>query len=363
MNLHEKSLELNITHELLNLADSFNWHLSNITLWRYWNPSYDHFRRNDYKKSTAYGLHSSIEGLDDNTGDAGGGYDAKIKSGKNDSVLFIQYKRGIYSTTEPPINNDGNRSTFRENNVNHFKFKLNSTVTNQHFTLRNLSENITSQNGNAVVYAFPLIKDIEDLDNNAGKIIRRTKFISIKEIDDESVRVGRPFQLDDHHSYRICAENMARSELNYYYYYYYGFDSSIGVICDTIILGIQKTLQNSLNNLTKKGLLEKYQEILELTINSYKRYIYDYFEVPTYFENDKYIIETNKSIFPDTLTSIRDLEIVKTIMEYLDSLIEWTKEIESQPLPEYKTKNFTYNVALDIDFKSKALHNTNMIKI
>lgn len=363
MNLHEKSLELNITHELLNLADSFEWHLGNITSFSLWEGPKKDFKTNVIKKAVAYGLHSNIEGKDDDEGNAGGGYDVKIKSGENESVVFIQYKKGQYSERKPQKNKDGNESIFDVDNTKYFKFELNSTTTNQHFKLRKLSDRITQQKGNDVVYAFPLIKDISHLEENAGKIIRRTKFISIKEIDDESVRVGRPFQLDDHHSYRICAENMERSELNYYYYYYNGFDSSVGVICDTIILGIQKALQNLLNNFTKKGLLEKYQEILELTINSYKRYIYDYFEVPTYFENDKYIIEINKSIFPDTLTSKRDLEIVKEIMKYLDSVLEWSKEIESQPIPEYKTKNFTDNVALDIDFKSKVLYNTSMIKI
>lgn len=36
MDFHEKSLELNITHELLNLADSWHWFLTGIPLWRYW---------------------------------------------------------------------------------------------------------------------------------------------------------------------------------------------------------------------------------------------------------------------------------------------------------------------------------------
>lgn len=363
MNLHEKSLELNITHELLNLADSFNWHLSNITLWRYWEPSFTHFRMSGYKKSTAYGLHSNTEGRDDNTGEAGGGYDVKVKSGKNDSVLFIQYKLGKYSTKKPRANRDGNKSIFQGNAVNHFRFELNSTESNQHFTLRRLSENITQQNGNSVVYAFPLIKDIEDLENNNGKIIRRTKFISITDIDLEAQKSNMPFQMDTAHNYRISANNMDISEINYYYYYYGGVDKSIGVICDTIILGIQKALKILINDSAEEDFKNKSKEILELTINSYKKYIVAYFEVPAYFENDEYIIEPNNADYPDSLTSKRDLEIVNIVIKYLNSVSEWLRDFESKPIPNYIPKSFTLNFELNIDFKSKALYNTSMIKI
>lgn len=373
MNLHEKTLELNITHELLNLADSFDWHLSNVTLGRYWEPSYDHFKRNDYKKSIAYGLHSSIEGKDDNKGNAGGGYDVKIKSGQNESVVFIQYKRGKYSEKKPKKNKDGNESIFDVDNAKYFKFKLNSTKTNQHFKLRKLSDRITRQNGNAVVYAFPLIKDITDLEDNAGKIIRKTKFISIKEIDEESVRVGRPFQLDDHHSYRICAENMERSELNYYYYYYNGFDSSIGVICDSIILGIQKALRNFIKNFDKSDEAFKngFIEILEKTIHSYRNYIFDYFEVPkdidvsSYFNSGYYKYIPDQNEYPDSLTKKRDIAIVYEVNKYLNSLSTLLKnfELNNISIPLYTPNHFTLNVELNIDFKSRSLHNVSMIKI
>ena len=373
MNLHEKTLELNITHELLNLADSFYWHLTNITLWRYWEPSYDHFRQNDYKKSTAYGLHSSIEGIEHNTGEAGGGYDVKIKSGANESVIFIQYKKGVFSKKKPKKNKDGNESIFNVANTKYFKFKLNSTKSNQHFTLRKLSDNITKQNGNAVVYAFPLIKDITDLDNNAGKIIRLTKFISIKDIDEEATQQERPFEKHKKHCYRICADNMDRSELNYYYYYYYGFDSSTGIICDTIILGIQKALQNFIKNVNKsdEDFKTKFIEILEKTIISYKNYILDYFEVPTnfdisaYYNSGYYPYTTDQNEYPDSLTKKRDIGIVHEVIEYLKSLSELLKDFEpnSISIPPYKPKHFTLNVELNIDFKSRPIHNVSMIKI
>ncbi|MFV8366201.1 hypothetical protein [Flavobacterium sp. XS1P27] len=370
MNLHEKSLELNITHELLNLADSFDWHLSTITLWRYWEPSFTYFRMSGYKKSTAYGLHSNTEGKNDNTGEAGGGYDVKIKSGKNDSVLFIQYKRGEYSETEPTQNNDGNRSVFQGKEVNHFRFELNSTKSNQHFTLRRLSENITQQNGNSVVYAFPLIKDIEDLENNAGQIIRRTKFISITDIDSEAISQNRPFIEGQSHNYRICAEDMDRTEMNYYYYNYSGFDSSVGIICDTIVLGIRKALQNltnSLNNFKDSDFKIKYEQILEHSISSYKLYIIDYFEVSTYYDRDgkKKIVGNDTVDYKDSLTGNRDKKIVEEVIVYLDSVSTWLKNFESHELPFYQPIHYTLDVKLDFHSKDshEVLDNVSMIKI
>jgi len=362
MNLHEKTLELNITHELLNLADSFDWQLSNITSIGFWKTSHNYSRRSFFKKSIAYGLHSSIEGLKDDTGEAGGGYDVKIKSGANESVVFIQYKKGVFSKKKPKNNKNGNKSIFNVSNTKYFKFKLNSTKSNQHFTLRKLSNNITKKPANAVVYAFPLIKDIIDLEKNAGKIIRQTKFVSILDIDNESNDKKHPFKFGKSHSYRICAKDRNITEMNYYYYYYGGLDSSIGIICDVIILGIRKSINNLLNNPTEKEFIKEHEKILELTIDSYKKYILKYFEVPAYLEDNKYIIEKNKEIYPDSLTSSTDKAVVEIVFDYLDSISLWSKNLESI-IPEYKAFNFTQNIKLNIDYKTKALHNTNMIKI
>ncbi len=372
MNLHEKSLELNITHELLNLADSFDWHLGYISHFNESAPSTDGFKFNGNKKSLAYGLHSNIEGKDDAKGEAGGGYDVKIKSGKNESVVFIQYKKGEYSEKEPKKNKNGNRSIFHGDEVNHFKFNLNNPKSNQHFKLRKLSKNITKKHGNAVIYAFPLIKDIEDLDRNAGEIIRRTKFISIKDIDKEAKKQKHPFEEDKKHCYRICAKHLERSELNYYYYYYNGFDSSIGIICDTIILGIQRALRNFVKKMNKSDIdfNNKFVEILEKTIISYKKYILDYFEVPTHFDTSSYFnsagyytYNNEQNEYPDSITKKRDIAIVHEVIEYLKSLSKLSKEFEPNLIPLYKPKHFTLNVDLNINFKSKLLNNLCMIKI
>ncbi len=80
MEFHEKSLELNITHELLNLADSWYWFLTDIPLWRYWRPRY-RLPFLKFPQSSSGGFHITTEGKNDPTGEAGGGYDVRIKTG------------------------------------------------------------------------------------------------------------------------------------------------------------------------------------------------------------------------------------------------------------------------------------------
>jgi len=364
MNLHEKSLELNVTHELLNLCDAFNWHLTNIGLWRYWEPSYRHFRTQTQKKSIALGLHSSVEGNDDNTGNAGGGYDVKIKSGSNDSVLFIQYKRGEYRTTEPEPNG-ANTSIFTGSESEHYLFKLNSTATNQHFTLRNLSNNITSYNGNAVVYAFPLIKDIDELEENAGRLLNRTKFISISDIDNEANTNGHPFVLGSSHKYRICPYDMDRTEFNFFFFTYKGRDISKDVIADFINLSVQKEIRTFAKFLSQESIDWEEPRILSNRINyalsSYLAYLRNYLELPI---QDRFSNSELENDFVNKLSLKRNLEIYDIVNDYVLNIKNWVKEGGDDKLPEYTPSYFT-NSEINIKEKSDSeyLDNLNMFVI
>ena len=89
----EKTLELNITHEILSLADSFWWFLQPISLKRYWRPNWS-FPFIPTPKSFATGLPINLEGK------KGGGYDVCINSpanfqGGNPRLLFMQFKAGV----------------------------------------------------------------------------------------------------------------------------------------------------------------------------------------------------------------------------------------------------------------------------
>ena len=129
MKFQEKTLELNITHEILSLTDSWFWILSSSSLSKYWKPKYL-LPFHKINKPTAAGFHITTEGNSDSTGENGGGYDVRIKSGIGNNLLFIQYKLGEFETVSPDP-----KSIFEKSPHNHYKFKINGTTTALPFIL------------------------------------------------------------------------------------------------------------------------------------------------------------------------------------------------------------------------------------
>jgi hypothetical protein len=85
--------------------------------------------------------------------------------------------------------------------------------------LRNLASGIGATNGNAVVYAFPLIGDMDELEKNAGKLVRKTKFISISDIDAHAAVNGVSFAKDQEHKFRVGKLDMNRCEVNFFTFF------------------------------------------------------------------------------------------------------------------------------------------------
>lgn len=278
MKFHEKSLELNITRELLNLSDSWAWFLTDIPLWRYWRPRY-RLPFLKFPQSTAGGFHITDEGTSDPTGEAGGGYDVRIRAGNGGHLLFIQYKKGDLLKRSP-----GAGSIFDIAPSEHFKFKINSSSTNQHFLLRELADGVGKEKGNAVVYAFPLIKDMEELEKNAGSLIRKTKFVSVADVDQQAFINNIVFKKGDEHSFRICTKDMNRCEVNYLFFLFDGVDRGPQIISDVIATGFQRRLLTFIDqlqdNYKKYDLFEGYlPEGLQRAFGQYLRYLLHYFEV------------------------------------------------------------------------------------
>lgn len=278
MKFHEKSLELNITHELLNLTDSWYWFLSEIPLWRYWRPRF-RLPFLKFPKSTCGGFHITSEGKSDSTGKAGGGYDVRIKSGLGGNLLFIQYKQGELLSSVPDP-----KSIFATAPHEHFKFKINSIKTNQHFLLRELANDIGKIKGNAVVYALPLINDMDDLEKNAGNLIRKTKFISIKDLDAQAILNKVTIAPGKEHNFRICNSDMDRCEMNYFYFQFKEKDKAPELIADLITLSFQKNLSYFINQIEESykdyELYEGYiSRGLSSAFGQYLRFLLHYFEV------------------------------------------------------------------------------------
>lgn len=344
MVLHEKTLEANLTHELLNLADSWYWFLTDIPLWRYWRPR---FRLPFlHQRSIAFGFHSSVEGVNDPTGAAGGGYDMAIKHGRDKHLLFIQYKRG-----EERKNSPSDDSIFATAPHEHMIFKLNSTNTNQHFMLRDLANAVGAKNGNAVVYAFPMIADIADLEKHAGRLVRKTKFISIADIDKQAAEEKKPFKKDEAHAFRICRQDINRCELNWWYAEYTGEDRAKDVIADIIALNFQKTLNDYVKEIAKNykqySLDTGYIDIgIQRAFGQYIRYLLHYFEVSpvkisgniagSYYD---YLQKDERDLdYLEYKSTARDVEIITAILSALQPF----KNFIDDPIVRVSDKEFEF---------------------
>jgi hypothetical protein len=322
MVLHEKTLESMVNHELLNLADSWYWFLTDIPLWQYWRPRY-RLPFIPYPKSTSAGFHINIEGKDDPTGNAGGGFDIRIKAGNGGHLLFIQYKKGtIYAEDADP------GSIFSTPPKEHYRFDINTSSTNQHFVLRNLAKGIGSAQYNAVVYGFPLIKDMDDLEAKAGRIIRHTKFVSVTDIDTQARIKNIEFKLNEKHSFRICSSDMNKCELNLLLLLYDQQDRTPAVIADAIALGFRRITNSEMEivvNAFKQYKLElDYLSFgLSLAFGEFLRYLAHYFEVDPrrsivarelYL---KYNPESTENEYANYRSDERSISIVERIFEAL----------------------------------------------
>ncbi|GBF44411.1 hypothetical protein LPTSP2_37140 [Leptospira ellinghausenii] len=332
MEFHEKTLELNITHELLTLADSWYWFLYDISLWKYWRPEWKLPFLN-YKKSTSGGFHITTEGKNDPTGNAGGGYDVRIKAGLGGHLLFIQYKKGDLVKSSPSP-----ESIFSNSPHEHYLFKINSTTTNQHFLLKNLANAEGSKIGNAVVYALPLIESMEDLENNAGKIISKTKFISVLEIDKQAANQNPPIYIkeDQEHNFRVCKKNMERCEVNQTFFEFNKGDSSKEIFTDIIMLNFLKVTKDFIKYFQNNRLNIEYIEIFELSLMNFKLYILNLFEVSINRVNEPRIqnilSELDKN---ERKNEKRSIEIVESIFSEIRKYEDLTKINE---IPEYQPK-------------------------
>ena len=194
----EKTLELNITHELLSLADSFWWYLQPISLKRFWRPHW-RFPIIQGPNSFATGLHINLEGK------ANGGYDICINSpsnfqGGNPRLLFMQFKAGI----EQPFNTDNKSCFFGDASKpnKHVEFDINSNKKrNQH-------------------------KLLQDLAVKAGNVV----------IDD-----GHP------HKFRTCYIDYNKSEVNRFFFFFGKENRPGGYIGEIFAIRMYRALKSLQN--------------------------------------------------------------------------------------------------------------------
>lgn len=318
----------------MNLADSWSWFLNDIYLLQYWSPEH-RFPFLNSPKSTAGGFHITTEGKEDPTGVAGGGYDVRIKTGVGSHLLFIQFKKGDLEKASPsPL------SEFEKVPSDHFKFNINGTSTNQHFVLRDLADGIGGENKNAVVYAFPLIDDMEELEANSGRLIRKTKFVSVADIDAQAKANGVSFERGHTHNFRVGKFDMSRCEVNFYFFFFYGIDRTPGVISDMLGVKLQKTLTYFMKNAKKQFkevdfLVEGLAHRLQSSFFQFLKYLLHYFEVspskldvPFFKVSD---INFYEGDFPKQKNNKRDVEILTSVFSSLSIFEEYFRTINENP--------------------------------
>lgn len=234
----EKTLELNITHELLSLADSFWWYLQPISLKRYWRPHW-RFPFIAAPKCFASGLPINLEGK------KGGGYDVCIHSpssfqNANPRLLFLQFKAGV----EQQFNSNPKSAFFGDAlkpNI-HVEFEINNNAKkDQHRLLQDLAKSVGNEN--AVAYVFPRIVSETQLENNLGRLLSKTSFISISEIDKKAKVNNTTIDDGNSHKFRTCYKDFNKNEINLLLFLLGKLELPGGVIGEIFAIRMYRALQ------------------------------------------------------------------------------------------------------------------------
>ena len=214
--ISEKTFELNITNELLNVSNSYVYlmthkYISKIKTEYEW---FDFFQNN---KLFAEGLTQAQE-----TDSETGGYDVsisyKINKDNVGRLLFLQYKSGEHCNycMNPKSQFYGSRKNKKEHIAFIFNDASNGT---QHSTLRKLAKKkeIIPE---SVLYVFPRITKMSEF--NLGSLLNNTSFVPVLEIDRQGKEQKPSIKIIDGvaHRYRTSYCGV-KSEVNYYYYYFF----------------------------------------------------------------------------------------------------------------------------------------------
>lgn len=196
--ISEKTLELNITHEILSLGGLFDYMLKCATqppwlaLPHDWFWQWERFSLN--RPIFATGLSLSDEKRQ--------GWDVRIDfdgtGNQPTRALFLQFKAGKHRQFSRDIASEFHGSRSFQSPFCQFGLNNNSSK-NQHVVLRGIS-NVPNFAG-AVAYAFPRIPNATALKACAGRLIHVTSFVSIPDIDALAAQGGVVIEVGHEHKY------------------------------------------------------------------------------------------------------------------------------------------------------------------
>lgn len=241
--LNEWSLEFMVMTELKELAESIWWYIRPITLRTHWSPGY-YFPIANRPRFVMYKPAPAAEN--------GLGYDIQLKPLHNDSKsLLLQFKRHKEDKNNPVRNVE---SKFYNRNLDypagHYEFHINdnkSKVPSKSYTQHRSFKELVKNHGSDIsaLYALPRIKNKEEMERFAGKLLLRTQFLSVQEIDLEALyeTIGGNPMLDWTRPHRILINELGDHwELNYYYYFMRHEDKLPSLITDLVMLNLSRSL-------------------------------------------------------------------------------------------------------------------------
>lgn len=151
--INEKTFELNITNELLNLSKSFIWYMKD-------SPIKDLIATGVWPEfSNQTCLFANGLTQEEEANPYTGGYDVsinyKLESGHEARLMCLQFKSGVHSSYSKLSGSQFERK--KGVKTDHVCFNFNDAAKNtQHSTLRKLAK-LLGKTSNSIMYAFPRI--------------------------------------------------------------------------------------------------------------------------------------------------------------------------------------------------------------
>jgi hypothetical protein len=345
--INEKTFELNITNELLNISSSFLWYLddSPISLLfpkHYWSK----FLNNNVFFAT--GLTQEEESS------PGGGYDVCINF-KNKSfvgskrLLFLQYKAGVNKTRCNNKNSNFNTSKKNIRDTNHVLFTFNDAAKKkQHGILRDLANKPEIQS-ESVMYVFPRITKKPDFENKVGSLLLFTSFVPVLDLDRQASLQTPPITINDGtvHKYRTSYDGYT-SEVNLLMFiYHYDPYLVFRLIAELICVQVERFAIFYKRN---DGIINK--DFLESVSRAVKSFLDDYF---IGFKESRGIREQQ------TFNNLLDFEeaqsiIVSSVENYIKELNPNNEFLDIPIAPQKYTKVLPED-GLVLNFDSQDLSN------
>lgn len=224
-------------------------------------------------KSFVTGLPINLEGR------AGGGYDVCLVSpnytGTNDRVVFMQFKAGEHKDFHPDT-----ASKFFGSAINpkpHVEFTFNNNgKKNQHKLLQDLARAKASA-GHPVLYCFPRITTDQQVRDNAGRLLHKTSFISVADIDVKAALNKVTINVGTAHKFRADYNDYDFNEVNFFFFFYDGPDQTKNFISEIVAIRVMRAFE-ALKTYSKQ-LPTIYMSSIAEAFVQYIRYLASYFSL------------------------------------------------------------------------------------